>query len=327
MSFEFVQAEFLLLLLLVPVWGLLVWPREGRGVLFSRAGFAAHPTRSKRARHILLAGAPIVLRGLTIACLVVALAGPERVETVEAMSTGGRGIGLVLDLSTSMLADDMEGARSRLAVAREAAVRFAERRAGDELSLVAFGGEAVTRVPPTTDPNVVVAGVESLDVDFVRNGTDISGAVLTAIAQLLSSEREPRVVVLLTDGAHNQAGTEPYATGRAAAALGIRVHSISVGSSPDSASSTSDAPNPDAPPDLATVLSGVSSLTGGRYFRATSAASLDSIYAEIDRVESRSVTRVEREERRSEQGWFLGLALLLLGLEVLLRGSRWGVLR
>ena len=262
-----------------------------------------------------------------MACLIIALASPERVVTVGVVSTEGRGMGLVLDLSNSMLADDMTGARSRLAVAREAAVRFAERRSGDELSLVAFGGEALTRVPPTTDPRVIVAGVQSLQVDFIRNGTDISGAVLTAMAQLLSSEREPRVMVLLTDGAHNQAGIQPYETGRAAAALGIRVHSIGVMSASDAAASVGNALVPQEPEDVETVLSGVAALTGGRYFRATSAVALDSIYVEIDRIESPSDTPTEREERRPLEGWFLALALLFLAVEILLRGSRWGVLR
>ena len=327
MSIEFARPEFLLLLLLLAGWGFFVWPRAGRGVVFSHAGFLARSTGPRRARGVLLASAPTVLRGLTITSLILALAGPGRFETVETVSTGARGIGLVLDLSNSMLADDMDSARSRLAVAREAAVRFAERRSGDELSLVAFGGEAVTRVPPTTDPRVIVAGVQSLRVDFVRNGTDVSGAVLTAMAQLLRSEREPRVVILLTDGAHNQAGIQPYATGRAAATLGIRVHSISVAPAGAAADRGGPPGYDETVGDLETVLSGVSALTGGRYFEATSAAALDSIYIEIDRIESPTDTPVEREERRSLEGWFLALALLSLAVEIFLRGSRWGVLR
>lgn len=328
MFIDFARPELLFLALLLLGWGFFVRPREGRGVLFSPVGAFPRSTGSKRVRQALLLSAPTVLRGLTMTSLIVALAGPGRFETVETVSTGARGIGLVLDLSNSMLADDMESARSRLAVAREAAVRFAERRSGDELSLVAFGGEAVTRVPPTTDPRVIVDGVQSLQVDFVRNGTDVSGAVLTSIAQLLSSEREPRVVILLTDGAHNQAGIQPYATGRAAAALGIRVHSISVAPAVGSADPTEGPPSYEEPTeDLETVLSGVSALTGGRYFEATSAAALDSIYIEIDRIESPTNTPVEREERRSMEAWFLALALLSLAVEIFLRGSRWGVLR
>ncbi|HSH74470.1 MAG TPA: VWA domain-containing protein [Longimicrobiales bacterium] len=327
MVLEFARPEVLLLLLLLPAWGLLVWPRAGRGVLFSHAGTVTRSARSTRLRALVLLGGPVTLRSATAASLILALSGPQRIETVEAVSEVGRGIGLVLDLSTSMLADDMEDARSRLEVAREAAVRFAERRSGDELSLVAFGGEALTRVPPTTDARVIVAGVESLEVDFVRNGTDVSGAVLTAMTQLLGSDREPRIVVLLTDGAHNQTGVQPYATGRAAAALGIRVHSISMASAGDgdaSGGASTGAGNAEA---AETVLSGVAALTGGTYFRATSAAALDSIYREIDRIESPSSAPSEREERRPLHRWFLVAALLLLTLEVLLRGSRWGVLR
>jgi Ca-activated chloride channel family protein len=321
--FDIARPEILFLGLLIPAWCLYVWRRQGGGVLFSLAGFMKPSGRSRAAGPTFLAAAPIALRAVTATCLIIALAGPQRIETELVPGSGVRGIGLVLDLSTSMLADDMEGAPSRLEVAREAAIRFAERRSGDELSLVAFGGEAVTRVPPTLDERVIAAAVRSLRTDFVRNGTDVSGAVLTAITQLLSSDREPRVVVLLTDGAHNQAGVEPYATGRAAAALGVRVHSISIapGEEPGSlvGGRASDA-------DVETILSGVSSLTGGRYFRAASGAALDSIYVEIDQIESQS-RPTERERRIPRERVFLTLALLLLAAEVSLRGSRWGILR
>jgi hypothetical protein len=96
-----------------------------------------------------------------------------------------------------MLAEDMGDRQSRISLAREAAVRFARRRIHDELSLVAFGSEALTRVPPTTDRELIVQGVESLEIQLVRDGTDISCAILTSVSRLLESEREPRVVVLL----------------------------------------------------------------------------------------------------------------------------------
>ena len=326
MYVEFTRPDLLYLLALIPLWGLLVWPAAGRGVFYTRGDPDARRSRIASVRSGLILLAPRLLRALAIGSLIVALAGPVRIETVEELATEGKGIGLVVDLSSSMLAEDMGERVSRIEVAREAAVRFTRRRPFDELSLVGFGGEAVTRVPPTTDSELITQGVESLEIQLVRDGTDISGAVLTAISRLLDSEREPRVVVLLTDGAHNGVEMPPLVTARAAAALGVRIHAISV----LSADQTSLGPNATAgrlrlARDRETVLEGLAGLTGGRYFRASTATALDSIYSEIDEIEAPVQRLLPRENREADRPWFFLLSLALLGAEFLLRGSRWGV--
>ena len=326
MQIEFTRPDLLYLLAVLPLWGLLVWPRAGRGVLYTRGDPRGQRSRWSRVRAALILMAPRILRAGALACLVVALAGPERITITEEIQLEGAGIGLVIDLSSSMLAEDMGDRNSRIAVAREAAIRFARRRPYDELSLIGFGGEALTRVPPTTDPELITQGVESLEIQMVRDGTDISGAVLTAIARLLESEREPRVVVLLTDGAHNGVELPPLVTARAAAALDVRIHAISV-LSPEQSSlnrATTIGRRRSAE-DRETVLQGLSAITGGRYFRASSAATLDSIYDEIDRTEIPVRRLVERELRQSLRAWLFLLSLALLGAELLLRGSRWGL--
>ncbi len=326
MQIEFSRPDLLYLLAIIPIWGLIVWPRAGRGVLYTRGDPSARRPPWSSVRSALTLMAPRILRAASVASLVVALAGPERVEVLEEITTEGKGIGLVVDLSSSMLAEDMGDRTSRISVAREAAVRFARRRPYDELSLVGFGGEAVTRVPPTTDPELIAQGVESLEIQLVRDGTDISGAVLTAISRLLESEREPRVVVLLTDGAHNGVELPPLATARAAAALDVRIHAISV-LSPDESSLGPRATigRRRLAEQRETVLQGLSGLTGGQYFRASDAAALDSIYAQIDRIETPTQRLVEREQRHFDRGWFFLLSLMLLATELLLRGSRWGL--
>jgi len=271
--------------------------------------------------------APPILRAASLACLVVALAGPDRIERVEEFATQGIGLALVVDLSSSMLAADMGDGISRIAMAREAAVRFARGRPYDEMSLIGFGMEAVTRVPATTDPDLVVQGVESLEVQLVRDGTNISGAVLTAISRLLESDREPRVVVLLTDGAHNGIELPPLATARAAAALGVRIHSISI-LSPEDAPLAPDATmrrRVVADAERETVLQGLAGLTGGRYFHASNPVALDSIYRVIDQLEPQVQRLVERDVSYSVRHWFFLLGLGLLAAQLLVGGSRWGL--
>jgi Ca-activated chloride channel homolog len=321
MTFEVTRPELLYLLLLIPLWLLVVWPRRRSAPLFTRpAGEHARGLSSVRSAIIL--AAPRALRVLSIAALIVALAGPVSVETIEDVSSGGMAIALAVDLSTSMLAEDM-GEGNRLDVARDAAMKFAQGRRDDDLALIAFAGESFTRVPPTPDEGLIVAGVQSLQVDLVRNGTDVSGAILTSLKRLTDSPRYPKVIVLLTDGAHNAAGFVPLAAARAAAAMGVRIHSIGLTPPPSGADGRRVET---AGPEAETVLSAVAAVTGGRYFRAETGAALDSVYRAIDRLEDSVPVRTEREERRSERSWFLAVALLLMTVEALLRGSRWGVI-
>lgn len=331
MSLEFARPEFLYCLLLLPLWWLLVWPWASGGVLFARGESARRLPGWRGTRFAVALGPSRVLRAGAMVCLVVALANPQRVEVVREAALRGKGIALAVDISTSMLTIDMENESNRLTVAREAAVRFTEGRPLDELSLVAFAGQARTRVPPTVDPNLIIAGVESLGVQLVFDGTNISDAVLTSMMRLLESEREPRVIVLLTDGAHNGPGVTPVTTARAAAALGVRVHSIALLSEIDL--SATPATGREAAilqaaqleSEMETVLTAISRITGGEYFRASSAVALDSIYREINEIEAPVEELIEFEMRYPQRTWPLLLGLLLLGLDVALRGSRWGV--
>lgn len=330
MSIEFASPRFLYLLSVFPVWWLLVWPWVRGGVLYAGTGTADGSTRWLRVRNAALFR-PRLLRLAAMVCLVVALAGPERVEVVEEVTLRGSGIALAVDISTSMLTVDMEDENSRLSVAREAAIRFAEGRTLDELSLVAFAGQATTRVPPTTDPALIASGVASLEPQLVFDGTNISEAVLTATAGLLDSGTERRIIVLLTDGAHNGQGIAPLSTARAAAALGVRVHSIALlseldlGEEPTTAREAALLRRSEMEAEMETVLTAISRITGGEYFRAPSAAALDSIYSEINLIEAPVEEIVGVEMRRPLVGVFLLAGLILMALDAAIRGTRWGL--
>jgi Ca-activated chloride channel family protein len=175
------------------------------------------------------------------------------------------------------------------------------------------------------DSNLIVKGIESLQIQLLRDGTDISAGVLTATARLLESEREPRVMILLTDGAHNGAGVAPLAAARAAATFGIRIHTISIVGPRDPGAGGAAAPNA-AANEMATVLTAIASITGGKYFSASGPATLDSIYSQINRIEAPVEEVKTREIRHDERMWPLLAALLFLIVELLLRGSRWAII-
>jgi hypothetical protein len=156
MPLEFILPELLYLLVLLPLWWLAVWPWEGGSLFFVRGGSGGESHgRGWGGGAALVWTLPRLLRSVAMAFLIVALAHPRTAEVIQETTVVGKGTVIAVDISTSMLADDMDGNRTRLEVAREAAMRFARARDRDELALVAFAGEALVRVPPTPDPRLV----------------------------------------------------------------------------------------------------------------------------------------------------------------------------
>ena len=121
----------------------------------------------------------------------------------------------------------------------------------------------------------------------------------------------------MTDGAHNRAGLLPALAARAAAAYGVRIYSVAIGT--DEAAGAGSV-------NMATVLTQAALITGGRYFHATNVAALDEIYAEIDRLTEPSEELVDRVETTPAGAWPLLAAMVLLLFGAAIRGSRWGVI-
>jgi Ca-activated chloride channel family protein len=134
------------------------------------------------------------------------------------------------------------------------------------------------------------------------------------------------VVILLTDGAHNGTNVQPLAAARAAAALGVRVHAISVlppEDPADAARRRALVVGADLREEMQTVLGGIARITGGEYFHASSAAALDSIYGEIDRIEAPIEIVTTSETRWPLRHWFILAGLAILAVDAILRGTRW----
>ena len=213
MSIQLARPEWLILLALVPLWLLWVRPRRTSGLLFASAG----SVRLRGSRLWAVVDAlPRALRAAALACLIVALAHPRLMRAYEEPVEGGTGIVVAVDLSTSMWADDMEGSATRLEAARAAARRFVAGR-DDAIGLVTFAGEALTRLPLTRDPYLVDHAIDGMEVGLLIDGTDIAGAIAAGSALLDAAPHDSKVLVLVTDGAHNRDGLVPAMAARAAA--------------------------------------------------------------------------------------------------------------
>ncbi len=276
------------LLLAFPLWWL--WRKERGGFRYSRGEVAA---RAGRGINKWIASTPPLLRSLAVLCLVFALARPQTGVTTEEVEAEGIAIALVMDLSSSMLALDMQPL-DRLEVAKRTVLEFVKNRKYDRIALIIFAGEALTAVPVTIDYRVLEQAIQNLRVDMLEDGTAIGTALATAANRLRRTPGSSKVVILLTDGENNRGEVDPLTAARAAAAYDIRTYTVGVGSE-------GVAPVPIGPGPLGTeyanmrvhldedLLRRIASITGGQYFRATNARALEEIYHQIDELEKTPV--------------------------------------
>ena len=327
MTFSFANPWALALLALLPAWWWWRWGAAGPSVTFPGTGALA---RAGDRAAAIVARAPEWLRAVSVAVLIVALAGPRTGAAVVDVNAEGIAIVIALDISSSMLAEDMSE-RNRLAVAKEKVAEFVRGRSYDRIGLVAFAGEALTQVPITIDYPVILQALDGLQAgrQMLEDGTAIGTALATAANRLRRAPGESRVIVLMTDGENNRGEIDPITAARAAAAYDIRLYTIGVGSEGVAPVPVASGPFGIQYANLPVhideeLLREIAGLSGGQYFRATNAAALDSIYRRIDELEKTEVDVRRYVDYTPRHLPLLVLALLVLGGEWTLRGSRWG---
>jgi Ca-activated chloride channel homolog len=312
---SFARPWLLLLLLALPVWW---WLRRRSTVPAARYSDVTLPAQASRRRWWVRL--PPVLRGFTLAALVLAAAGPRiGGDTVE-IKQEGIAIVITSDISSSMLAEDFAPS-NRLEVAKRQAVGFIRGRTADRIGLVAFAGEALTQVPVTLDYPVIEQAVMDLKIGSLEDGTAIGSGLATAVNRLRRAPDKSKVVLLLTDGENNKGLIDPRTAAATAAAFGIKVYTIGVGT-------IGEAPIPtgrglggfryellpvriDEP-----LLQEIAAKTGGRYFRAKDSEALSRIFRQIDALEKTPihVTRYTRYDETTRPLIILGLTALALEL-------------
>ncbi|MDE5707408.1 MAG: VWA domain-containing protein, partial [Alistipes sp.] len=226
---------------------------------------------------------PLALRTAAVALLIVALARPQSAEESSTRESEGIDIVLAIDISTSMLARDLEP--DRIQAAKQVAGSFIADRPGDRIGLVAFAGEAFTQSPLTTDQGTLQTLLGRLRSGVIEDGTAIGNGLATALNRLRESEAKSKVVILLTDGENNRGEIAPLMAAEIARDQGVRVYTIGVGTHGTAPYPTVDYfGNPTLVQAQVRIdeqtLSRIAELTGGRYFRATDNDKLRAIYDE-----------------------------------------------
>ncbi len=262
-----------------------------------------------------------ILNLAAVICFIAGLARMQETNIKENIESEGVDIVLSMDISGSMLAEDFQP--NRLEAAKTTAVSFVKSRPGDRFGVVIFAGESFTQCPITIDHNVVIEQLSRVTNGLLEEGTAIGMGMATAIDRLKDTKGKSRILVLLTDGVNTTGLIYPETALELAKAYNVKVYTIGVGTEgkalfPVKTHLGIQKQLMDVKIDEA-LLQKISRETGGRYFRATDNTSLETIYAEIDRLEKTTVQIGTYKQHKERFHIFVLSGLTLLMLSILLQ--------
>jgi Ca-activated chloride channel family protein len=322
----FLNPEFFWLFLLIPVvisWQ--IWKRKKQTAtlkISSLKGF-------KNTKSVLTKLKPMlfVFRLLALSSLIIAMARPRTVDvSSKTKTTKGIDIVMSVDVSGSMLAKDFKP--NRMEALKEVAENFVKGRPNDRIGLVVYASEAYTKSPVTSDKAVVMDAIRSIKYDNVlQDGTGIGMGLTTAINRLKDSKAKSKIVILMTDGVNNSGFIEPQTASDIAQQYGIKVYTIGIGSNGMADFPYAIAPNGQFLFRMMKVeidealLRSIAKNTGGKYFRAYSNQKLESIYNEINKLETTEIQELKFYDYDEKYRPFALFSVLLLLLELGLRNT------
>jgi len=323
---EFANKEYLfLLLLLVPyiLWYLMYRKKTEPTMRMSDTKAYRFAPRSWK---VTLMPLQLILRIAVFVLLVLILARPQTRNSWDNKSVEGIDIMMAMDVSGSMLAEDLKP--NRIEAAKQVAAEFIAGRPNDNIGLTIFAGEAFTQCPMTTDHASLLNLLHGVRTDLatrglIEDGTAIGMGLANAVSRLKNSKAKSKVVILLTDGSNNRGDLSPMTAAEIAKSLGIRVYTIGVGTN-------KVAPYPmvvagsvqyvNIPVEIdSKTLSDIASATDGDFYRATNNKELQNIYKEIDKLEKSKLSVKTYSRKYEAYQPFAIAAVLLLLLEILLR--------
>ena len=308
---EFANSGYLLLLiLLIPylLWYFLCGKGKEPTIKMSDTFAYQHISKSWRIRMIHL---PMFLRCLVYTLVVIVLARPQTYNSWDNKDAEGIDIMLTMDISASMLTEDVFP--NRIEVAKEVASDFISGRPNDNIGLTIFAGEAFTQCPMTVD-HAALLNLHNVRTDLVvkgliQDGTAIGMGLANSVSRLKDSKAKSKVIILLTDGSNNVGSISPMTAASIAKKYGIRIYTIGLGKESEG--------------DLGAIdyktLQNIAVSTNGEFYRAQSQAELSKIYQDIDKLEKTKL-RVKAYSHLHEAYMpFAWLALFLFCLDLLLR--------
>lgn len=325
MDIVFANKEYLFLLLLIIPYILwyVMFRKKTEPTIRMADTFAL--LRAQRTWRVRLIPLQAVLRVLAFALLVLAMARPQTRNSWEEETIEGIDIMLAIDVSSSMLSQDIQP--NRIEAAKKVAAEFISDRTNDNIGLTVFAGEAFTQCPMTIDHSSLLALLQNAS-NYVGSGaiidmTAIGMGLANSVSRLKESKAKSRVVILLTDGSNNYGEISPLTAADMARGLGIRVYTIGVGADGSSMRPVTIGGTTQQlylPNDIdEETLTKIAKATNGRYYRATNADELQQIYSDIDKLEKSKLDVQRYSKVHDVYQYFVLGAIFALLLEILLR--------
>jgi Ca-activated chloride channel family protein len=324
---EFANKEYLLLLLLlIPyiIWYVMYRKKSEPTMRMADTYAFRYAPKSWRVRLMPL---QMLLRLACFVLLVIILARPQTSNSWKNQTVEGIDIMLAIDVSTSMLAQDLTP--DRIEAAKNVAAEFVADRPNDNIGLTIFAGESFTQCPMTSDHASLLSLLKNVRTDIaqrglIEDGTAIGMGLANAVSRLKDSKAKSKVVILLTDGSNNRGDISPMTAAEIARSFGIRVYTIGVGTN-GTARYPYSLPGGgvqyvNMPVEIDTkTLQDIASTTGGDFYRATNTQELRGIYKEIDKLEKTKFNVKNYSKRYEAYQRFALIAVIVLLLEILLR--------
>ena len=309
-----------LLLLLIPMIGWYIWKLCKSQASLQVSSSEAFDAPGATSWKVYLRHVPFILRMAAVAVLIIILARPQSTNSWQNTSTEGIDIVMAMDISSSMLAQDLKP--NRLEASKDVAASFINGRPNDNIGLVVFAAESFTQCPLTTDHTVLLNLFKDVQPGIIQDGTAIGLGLANAVSRIKDSQAKSKVIILLTDGVNNAGEIAPVTAAEIAKTFGIRVYAIGVGTkgmAPYPFQTAFGIQYQDVPVEIdEPTLKQIAATTGGQYFRATDNTSLKEIYSEIDKMEKTKISVQQYSKKQEEyKNWALLLFALLL-VEILL---------
>jgi len=238
--------------------------------------------------------------GVGAICLLIALARPQAIETKTIKNVEGIDIMVALDISDSMLIEDMQPV-NRMEVAKQTLIEFVKARVSDRIGVVIFAGEAFTLVPLTLDYELIqqrVSEISTAREARIKDGTAIGVALANASGRLKDSTAKSRVVIFLTDGENNSGTIDPETGLAIAKGFGVKIYSIAIGKSGptripiysrDAFGNKIKSYQPFVSNVNEELLNRMANETGGQFYSAESERALSEIFNDINALEKSKV--------------------------------------
>ena len=324
MNLEFLNPEYFILLGIIPL--IILWNYLNRNKLNNSIKFSNSEafTNSSNIYSILKVSLRY-FRMISLALIITALARPQVIDTSTRVKTNsGVDIIMAIDVSASMLAKDLKP--NRLDALKNVADEFIKNRITDRIGLVEYAGESYTKTPLTTDKSITLRSLREIKYNnIIEGGTAIGMGLATSVNRIKDSKAKSKVIILLTDGVNNAGFIDPITAAELAKEFQIKIYCIGLGTNGLALSPVGiDARGKFNYANIQVeidekLLTEISEMTGGKYFRATDNERLKEIYSDIDKLEKTEIEEFKYYSVDEKFRYFLVPAILLIVFELIMK--------